>query len=1506
MNESYLNSEKNIALLSKPSIAKRLLLMVLFVSITSLVSFGQTSPQTFYSSGTFVVPAGVTSLTVECWGAGGAGGGSTSSGNSGAGGGAGGYSKRTLAVTPGASISYTVGTGGIGSTGDGTSGGNSSFLSINANGGKGGKANGGSVGTGGTASGGSTNTTGGSGNTGGDYVGGKGGNAPASGGIGGNGSTDNNGSVGNSPGGGGGGGEANYYWDPVWYNRWHYTTDFYAGGNGGNGQIKVSWTSCPTYSLTGSNTATATCVSDGTSTITLKGTATSLPVGTYTVTYNTDVPYQSGKTATMTVSTAGIGTFTTTGLTLYSGVSGISTVTVTNISLGSCSNAVSANNTAAVTVYATPVEGGVYSGTTPICLNSSTGTMTLGGGYVGSVVNWEKRLLPSSTWISIANTTTSYSESPSVAGTWEYRAIVGNGPCAPTKASAAFSVVVNPALSITLASANTTVCQNSTSASLAYTATTGSPAQWQIDFDAAAVSAGFAAMQTSGLATAPGTITINVPWSVAAGVYKGNLKVISYTPSCSSASYPITVTVNSNGAAGVSIASSTSGEICSGISVIFTATPINGGATPSYQWKLNGANVGTNSATYINATLANNDVVTCVMTSSLTCVTGSPATSNTITATVNAATSAPIVGTKTQPNCATATGSVVLNGLPSGSWILTQNPGGTTTTGTGTSTTISGLSSGTYTYSVVGANNGLKAEYFNNMTLSGSPVLTRTDATVNFDWANASPDASINNDYFSARWSGLVQPLYSETYTFKTTSDDGVRLWVNGVKIIDNWTDHAVFDNTGTIALTAGEKYNIVLEYYENGGLAVSKLSWSSPTNPTSVIIPTTQLFSVSTCSSPASANVVIDAQPAVPVTPTVGAPTQPTCSVPTGSFAITNYNSSYTYSVSPSTGVTISGSTVTAPVGSYTVTASLGGCTSSASSSVAINSAVAKTWNGTTWLPSLVPPTKNDVVIINGDYNTSSNGDLNACSLTINAGYKLTITPLQFVVVQNDLTVNGTLDVLDKGSLVMVNDAGIVKNNGTTNIHRFTTEYKKLDYVYWSTPVTSTTIASTFLNWRIDRAFEYNNGWKFATSLIPAMGCAITVPNPIVTSPPTPNISEVVFKGQVNNGVIKVKNIAPSALYLIGNPYPSAIDADAFLNENAGAIEGTIYFWTHNTAIQLASNIKNGTAGSGAYAFTSDDYAVYNIVGGVATGLLPVSNSTIPTTLKPKGEIASCQGFFASSNAADKLTSTDIVFKNAMRLGSGITASLDNTNFFRTKASKTAKTFEKNRLWLNLTNTGGAFKQLLVGYVTDATNDYESRFDGESFAGNQYIDFYSVVKDKNLTIQGRALPFDEKDEVPLGYNTTIEGAFTISIDDVDGFMANQSVFLEDKLTNTVFDLKAGNYTFNTAKGTFNDRFVLKYANKTLGMEDVVEKEDGILALYANNYQTLIIHNKGISSTVNSVALFNMTGQRIGVWNVKDFEQTNIQIPIKDISSGIYIVKISTTNGDSSKKIVIN
>ncbi|MBT2292668.1 hypothetical protein J7E73_26765 [Paenibacillus albidus] len=125
---------------------------------------------------------------------------------------------------------------------------------------------------------------------------------------------------------------------------------------------------------------------------------------------------------------------------------------------------------------------------------------------------------------------------------------------------------------------------------------------------------------------------------------------------------------------------------------------------------------------------------------------------------------------------------------------------------------------------------GLQAEYFNNMQLSGEPEVRRTDVQLDFNWRLTSPDESkLGADFFSVRWSGRIKPLYSETYQIYTTSDDGIRVWIDGNLIIDSWVKQSGTERQGSISLDAGQLYDIKVEYYENQGDARARLMWESP-----------------------------------------------------------------------------------------------------------------------------------------------------------------------------------------------------------------------------------------------------------------------------------------------------------------------------------------------------------------------------------------------------------------------------------------------------------------------------------------------------------------------------------------------------------------------------------------------------------------------------------------------------------------------------------------------------
>ncbi len=141
-----------------------------------------------------------------------------------------------------------------------------------------------------------------------------------------------------------------------------------------------------------------------------------------------------------------------------------------------------------------------------------------------------------------------------------------------------------------------------------------------------------------------------------------------------------------------------------------------------------------------------------------------------------------------------------------------------------------------------GTGDGLLGQYYGDRFFN-TQVLERVDSTINFDYESGSPDPLIANDNFGVRWSGQLEALYSETYTLRTMTDDGVRLYIDGQLVIDDFTDHPAQSATAQVALVAGQRVDIVMEYYENGGGASAQLFWSSPSQ-IEQIIPQSALYS--------------------------------------------------------------------------------------------------------------------------------------------------------------------------------------------------------------------------------------------------------------------------------------------------------------------------------------------------------------------------------------------------------------------------------------------------------------------------------------------------------------------------------------------------------------------------------------------------------------------------------------------------------------------------------------
>ena len=637
------------------------------------------------------------------------------------------------------------------------------------------------------------------------------------------------------------------------------------------------------------------------------------------------------------------------------------------------------------------------------------------------------------------------------------------------------------------------------------------------------------------------------------------------------------------------------------------------------------------------------------------------------------------------------------------------------------------------------------------------------------------------------------------------------------------------------------------------------------------------------------------------PVAPIIGTITQPTCALATGSVALSGLPSSgsWTITATPATiGLTgLTGTNVdNTNIGgltantSYTFVVSNVTCSSIASAAAVVNAIpTTATWNGawTGTTPAGSNPLLTQPIVFNGDY--TSTGDINGCSCTvtsgnvvINSGHTMTIT--NAVNVTNNATTS--LVFKDQSSLVQTTN---VTNTGAIEYRRKSAAMKNFDYTYWSSPVTGQNIVALSPNTLADKYFRFSGSaddWEFYNgTMVPGVGYIIRVPKPNFWPNPAATTWEqpVAFVGVPNNGDYSF-SAGAGEFNLIGNPYPSAIDADSFINTN-GIINGALYFWTHNTAI---TNNE----------YTADDYASYTLTGGTGTGgvgnFVDANNNGIMDPVeevvsnRPLGKIAAGQSFFVENAAAGSFQ-----FTNAMRVAG------NNSQFFKQANTKKTAVLEKNRVWLNLTNSKGAFKQLLLGYITGATNDWDNLYDGPTFDGQEFVDFYSVNQGKNLTIQGRALPFVDTDVVPLGYRSTIAGSFDISIDNRDGSLAGQEIWLEDKKTNTLHELSKGKYTFTAINGVENDRFVLKYTGKTLGTDDNEVADKSLIVSVKNKKITLT----SSAEAITQVQMFDLLGRKVydkSKINAQEWSISNLPS-----SEQTLIVKTTLANGAISNKKII-
>ena len=570
----------------------------------------------------------------------------------------------------------------------------------------------------------------------------------------------------------------------------------------------------------------------------------------------------------------------------------------------------------------------------------------------------------------------------------------------------------------------------------------------------------------------------------------------------------------------------------------------------------------------------------------------------------------------------------------------------------------------------------------------------------------------------------------------------------------------------------------------------------------------------------------------------------------------------------------------------------------------------VGKKWNGATsndwgtpsnWTPSGVPTAADCVVIPTGTPNSPViAANAFAANLTINSSASLSVNTGIAVEVQDFVKTDGTFTLNNNSSLVQINN---VANTGSGNVvyKRDVTGLHGYDYVYWSSPVAAQPINNLYstpaLGYKYywDTLVDNGNGgtngisqgnWAVASGNMSvgkgyiirgstAYGWTGTLTSTFTGIPNNGNINVPIARGSYQ-GFLPYVGLSGVNIYntddnmnLIGNPYPSAIKAKDFLNYNANSnIDGFIYLWTHNSS---PATTTNPFYSSYATNYFTSDYVTFNSAG----------TSSGPATFN--GYIAAGQGFFVSMVDGPEDATQSVIFTNTMR-----SKGYANSQFFKS-GQLLSSTDNNHRIWIDLIDSTNQSNRILVGYCEGATNLKDRNFDAFTKVSNANL-LYSLIGDESQVIQGRALPFDTNDQVPLGYHAQAAGNFTIAIAAVDGlFDQGQPIYLEDKLLNIIYDLRQAPYVFTTAQGTFNERFVLRYTNALLFNTNFSDLSASIAIYKSDNFITV----KSDKTAMKEIMVYDIQGRLLN--DFKNLNVSEFQF-VAPTEKQVLLIKITTTD----------
>lgn len=518
-------------------------------------------------------------------------------------------------------------------------------------------------------------------------------------------------------------------------------------------------------------------------------------------------------------------------------------------------------------------------------------------------------------------------------------------------------------------------------------------------------------------------------------------------------------------------------------------------------------------------------------------------------------------------------------------------------------------------------------------------------------------------------------------------------------------------------------------------------------------------------------------------------------------------------------------------------------------------------------------------------------------------------------VDVYNNLTINGGNLVVNVGEIMRVrnefknisgsatfeNNSSLIQINNVANVGEITykriAQQRKFDYVYWSSPVDNFNLSnhpSDGFKYYWDTTANNTNGtqgnWLTASGIMnPAQGYIVRGPS---TFDNTSNQNlEVPFFGKPRNGDITIaisrggytdsnytlsNGVEVTKLddnwNFIGNPYPSSISSRDFLTNNSSVLTGALYIWTHG--FLPSSSINSPFYQSFTYNYNSLDLIPFNLTGNLADPNLDYY-------------IGAGQGFLVTM-IDGMATNSSVAFTNSLRNKTYTNAT--GTNFFRTTSSLASNEIQNaNRIWLDIVKENQPGGRTMFGYVSGATMQTDNLYDAITKSDNTFK-LYTVDGEDKYAIQGRAVPFDDNDLVPLGIDVLEDGIYTIALAMTDGLFSNsnQDIYIEDRYMNTIHNLTQNPYTFPSDVGSFTDRFLIKYHASYLSSDE--NNSNTSINIWANNN----INIKSDIQRLSQVTVYDILGRVIN--SVDDINTNGIEIP-KPNSNSTYILKIKLYNG---------